>query len=410
MSDVQGVLQKDWHRDIRYPLIFPMAKGQKIACWFLGLMFGAMGVGMLFLGTRDQVEPVVAAFFDAMGVCLLFVPVYCVFYANRAQLTLDANTIEVRKAFSTRRLEVRDILGRRTIQTRSGSFPMIVPKSGRSWRVEVSTFGLDDRFKAWLNALPDLDAQDREATLAEVSRDTSLGSNPTERLAKLEKARQLGKALSVAAMALTFWGFAYPRPYGLVIGAAALLPWVAVVLLWAKPALFQLDGKAADVKPNLAVLLIMPPMMIAMRAVSDLTIVDLKRLFLWGAVMALPLVLAIGAAPRSGSVPGKGRAALMFLMLLFTATYSTGLLALTDALWDQAPPEVYPTAITGKDVSRGKSTTYYVHLAPWSRDIQENRIAVSRAFYEAVQKGDTTCVRLHPGKFGLRWMQLGGCG
>jgi hypothetical protein len=64
----------------------------------------------------------------------------------------------------------------------------------------------------------------------------------------------------------------------------------------------------------------------------------------------------------------------------------------------------------GKNVSRGKTTTYYLDLAPWSADITKDHVSVPRSFYEAVQRGDTVCVRVHPGKFGLRWMQVSGCG
>ncbi|AIF46320.1 hypothetical protein [Dyella japonica] len=409
MSDVQGVLGKDWHRDIRYPLVFTVTRGQKIACWLLGVLFGSMGVGVLFLTGQGRMERGGAFLTGAIGLCLLYVPIYCALYASRARVTLEANAIEVRKAFSRRRVETRDIRGRRMMQGRGGIYPVIVPKAGTALRLEGSIFGLDDRFKAWFNALPDLDGQERTETLAEVSRDASLGASPQERMAKLEKAKTLGKGLGAAATALAFWGFFYPQPYGLVIAAAALVPWVAVLLLWVRPSLFQLDGRPGDVKPNLAALVLMPPLMLAMRAIRDLTVVDLGHLFLWGAVLAAPLYLALLLAPQSGSTPMRGRVALRLLLVPFVVAYGVGLLALTDAMWDHARPEVVETTITGKDVSRGRSTTYYVHLAPWSTNIHEDRIAVTRAYYESAQKGDSVCIRLHPGKFNLRWMQLGGC-
>lgn len=403
MSETQGVLGRDWHRDIRYPLVYPVTRIQKIACWLLGALFGGLGACMFFLPSQGR------ALAGVIGLCLLYVPVYCVLYASRAQVTLESNAIDVRKAFTGRRMETKDIKGRRMGQGRGGIDPVIVPKAGMPLRLQGSVFGLDDRFKAWFNALPDLDAQERNETLAQVSLDASLGANPQERVEKLEKAQKLGKGLGVAATVLAFWGYVYPQPYGFVIAAAALLPWLAVALLWLKPALFQLDGRPGDVKPSLAALELMPPLMLAIRALRDLTVLDLTPLFLWGAALAVPLYLALLFAPRSSSASARGRVALCLLMLPFIGVYGVGLLALTDALWDHAPPQVVQTTITGKEMNRGKSTTYYVDLAPWSKDIHQDRMAVSRDYYEATQKGDPACIQLHPGKFSLRWIQIGRC-
>jgi hypothetical protein len=410
MSDTPGALVQDWQSEIRYPVVYRMTTGSQIAAWILGLFFGGCGVGLLALLSQRSFDPFGFAFLGGIALCLLAVPVYCVTYAMKGRLTLEAQAIEVRKAFTTRRLQRSEILGRRLTQGRSTSYPVIVPKTGAPLIIERSTFGLDDRFNAWFNALPDLDAQERAQTLAMVERDATLGGNAQERLATLEKAKQAAKVLNLLPMGLLFWSFVYPRPYAAIVACAALLPWVAVVLVWAKPGLFQLDGKKGDVRPNLAGLLIMPPLVLAMRALLDVTLIDLRQLFLWGFVLGLPLCVAILAAPKAASKTSAKPWALPLLMLPFMMAYGCGLLALTDAMWDSAKPEVFQTAITGKDVSRGKTTTYYLHLAPWSKTIDEDRIAVSRAYYEAVDTGDAVCVRLHPGKFGLRWMQVGGCG
>ena len=75
-----------------------------------------------------------------------------------------------------------------------------------------------------------------------------------------------------------------------------------------------------------------------------------------------------------------------------------------------APVQVFQTSITGKHVSHGRSTTYEVYLAPRGDMRGEDSVRVSRSyFFDAVKQGDTACVRLHPGRFGLRWTQLASC-
>lgn len=409
MSDMQGVLDKDWHRDIRYPLVYRVTMGQKIACALLGLMFGGMGVGLFFLLQNGRADGFGGAFLGMLAVGLLVVPVYAVAYAINARVTLEARAIEVRQAFGMRRLETKDILGRRLVTGRNVVYPVIVPKEGRTLRLTRSTFGLDDRFNAWFNALPDLDEQERASTLALVEQDVTLGSNAQERLAKLEKAKQTAKVLNFLPLVLLAWGYVYPRPYGAMVACAALMPWLAIVLAWTKPNLFQLDGKQGDVRPNLGGLLIMPPLVLAIRALFDVNVIDLKPLFLWGFALGLPLCLAVIMVPKSASSTTKKPWLLPLVMLPFMAAYGVGLLALGDTMWDNAPVQVFQTSITGKHESHGRSTTYEVYLAPWGDTAGESSIRVSRGYYAAVQRGDRVCVRLHPGRFGLRWMQLGSC-
>lgn len=409
MNDGQAVLGKDWHQDIRYPLAYPVTRGQKIACWLLGLMFGGMGGGMLFVATQSHKGATGGIVLIGVGLCLLCVPLYTLVYAGRARVTLEADAIEVQKAFTLRRLARSDIRGHRTLRTRTGRIVVLVPKSGGSVRIESSTFGLDDRFWAWLGSLPNLDDEERTATLEEVSRDASLGANPDERLAKLDQAKRLARVLNIAAMVVVYWGYIYPRPYGLVIAAAAALPWLGVILLWSRPGLFRLDGRPVDAKPNIALMVFVPPPVLVIRALFDLTIVDVWKWLPWGAALGIPLFVALAARPRGGASDGK-RTVATVLVLPFAIVYGIGLLALADALWDRAQPDGYPTIVLGKDVSHGKTTTYSLDLGSWRKDIDKNHVDVSRAFYESVQRGDKVCVYLHPGRFDLRWMQVGDCG
>lgn len=410
MSEVQGTLDKDWQRGTSFPLVYNVTTGWRIVMMVLAAFFAACGIGIGVMTTQRQLDMVGTLVLMAFVSIPLGMAVYSICYAFGARVTLERDAIEIRKPFGSRRLSRAQIRGRRFVQSRNTTaYKLIVPISGRVLMVDTSSFGLDDRFYAWFNALPDLDQAAQDETLAEVKNDPSLGNSPQERLDSLKKAQQLGRAIAFAPLLLLMWVMVMPRPYGLAVACAALLPWLGVALVWAKPGLFKFDGKQGDVRPNVSVLLMTPPMALALRAVLDVTVVDLGPLFLWGFVASLPLLVAVLLAPRAETVKGK-RWVLPLLLLPFTTAYGVGLLAIVDTTWDVAQPQIFQTTVTGKDVSRGKSTTYYLHLARWSQTIDKDRIAVPRAYYQAVGRGDTVCVRLHPGKFGVRWVQLGGCG
>jgi hypothetical protein len=74
-----------------------------------------------------------------------------------------------------------------------------------------------------------------------------------------------------------------------------------------------------------------------------------------------------------------------------------------------ASVQLFQTPITGKHVSHDRSTTYEVYLAPWGDMRGEDSVRVSRSYFDAVKQGDTACIRLHPGRFELRWTQLASC-
>src|SRR5215469_8239642 len=185
MTDTAGVLGQDWQRDIRYPVVYKVTTGWRIAMVVLALFFA--GCGALIGATTLQNHPdpsgvMVLALFSVIPFSLAL---YCVCYALTASLTLERDAIAVRRPFVSRRLSRAQIRGRRAVQGRNASYKQIVPVSGRPLTIDGSSLGLDDRFHAWFNALPDLDGEERAATLAEVRNDPSLGANAQERLANL---------------------------------------------------------------------------------------------------------------------------------------------------------------------------------------------------------------------------------
>jgi len=211
-------------------------------------------------------------------------------------------------------------------------------------------------------------------------------------------------------MLVMVWVAIYPRPYGMAIACAAIVPWLAIAMAWMNPGQIPLEEKKRyDTGPTLTFLLSTCPLALSVRAMLDVATVDVHQLILWGFVCGLPLWIAIATAPTARSPFAAKHWGLVLLLMLFTSAYGGGLLALTNAMWDNAKPETFKTVVVDKNVSRGKGTSYYLNLAPWNRTIDENRFLVSRAYYETVHKGDAICVRLYPGKFGLRWTEVGRC-
>jgi hypothetical protein len=68
-----------------------------------------------------------------------------------------------------------------------------------------------------------------------------------------------------------------------------------------------------------------------------------------------------------------------------------------NALLDDAAPEEFEAQITDKHISTGKSTTYYLTLAPWGPRTEAEDITVTQDFYEQASVGETIPLLLYPG-------------
>lgn len=98
----------------------------------------------------------------------------------RTRLILAPDSLAYRGALLSRRMAAADIRGRRrTPDTRHGV--ALEPRPGRGRRLQVSgDLQRDAAFEAWFARMPDLDAAESAASLAQVLDDRTLGATPRD--------------------------------------------------------------------------------------------------------------------------------------------------------------------------------------------------------------------------------------
>jgi hypothetical protein len=94
---------------------------------------------------------------------------------------------------------------------------------------------------------------------------------------------------------------------------------------------------------------------------------------------------------------------------MLSGSYGYGLVTSGDTLPDHGKPERYSVSIVGKHTVSGKSTTYYLDLAPWGPIADENKLSVSRRLYDAASIGELACVELRPGYLRAPWYRQVDC-
>lgn len=389
-----------------YPRIYRYSTVARVAIYACAALMGTGAGWLVYLGVHDAGQgPSIVLLWCGVGLGVLAGLMASSCAVSR--MTLSAGSIEVRGLFSSRELRRDAIIGRRLLPTRGKPIQVLVPRNGRALRLD-SGYPRDAVLDGWIDSLPDLDKQERDASEAQLAADRTYGASPQERLEHLANARKIAKVANGAALVICAWGYIFPRPYPLAIAALTLLPWVAVVLVaWSK-GLIRFDTTRNDVRPNVASLLLLPGAALALRALSDIHLIDVRQALELGFLAGLPLVAAVLLVHQRDDTP-RGWGLPVMLLALVALPYGAGVLSLGDVLLDHAAPRSFSTEVTGKYISRGKHPQPTLILAPWGPKTQGGEVTVARDFYAQTSVNSTVCATLHPGEAGLQWYAVQNC-
>lgn len=375
----------------------------------LYLLIGAVTAGMgLFLNwqvrparTTDhfsQMSEVLTIVLAGSGIALWLL-------ALRSRVVIDGARIEVRSAFRERSATLNEITGYRTASSRNGKYTYLELRDGGR-RIAISQgIATDDDYQAWLQQLPDLDQRDRAALLDKIEHSEELGATPEERLKALATAKTWG-IFSIVVAVVTALGLNL-GPAGLQLPCLVVLaatPLAALYLVRRSPLLYAMLKTKSDPRAEM-IFGLMAAMFGLLFRLRGFHLVSVQPLLLLIAVIALGYTgLAYLAMQKGNSTPG-GAVVVLFLAL----GYGFGLVDLTNTLPDRSTGQVYTTAVTGKHISSGRSTTYYLRVEPWGPYPNSNQFSVSPQEYRETGIGDQVCLGLHPGLLHAKWYEMVSC-
>ena len=222
------------------PRVYRLKRGWR---WFLvvgGLtfvLFGlfCMGWGLLEPGAREALGLVLG------GGCITGIGAGT-FISLREKLLFDGVTLHHRNVLRSRSLSREEILGRRG----HSSGLLVVPvKAGTRGLVVGFAFERDALLQAWLEGLPDLDAQDRQHILDATAASLGLAAGSLEARQRLTRARRLAgglRVLSVCAAGLIF----VPQLHVVALLGIGAVPLIAVLLALTGSGLYQSDPRPVD--------------------------------------------------------------------------------------------------------------------------------------------------------------------
>lgn len=324
-----------------------------------------------------------------------------------SKVVLRGSTLEIVELWRTRRIRREDVASRQTIHPPRGPAQLVLrfkDPARRAVKLPL-VFSLDTQFDAWLRPIPDADAMAAAALDAEIQSAPELGSTPEERLATFERARRYARYATFAAPALFLWSALYPRPYPLIIGLLAVLPWVYVGLMAKYPGVYQLNGTAGAGRPDLSGALIPVGALLALRAFIDVHTLDWRALTPWAVGIGALLAVSIVRVNRSGG--RKWGTALV--ILLVSGAYGYGAAMSANAVLDTSAPTTYRPSVLRKHVSGGRNRTYELLVDPWGARKSPEDVTVPAAVFNEARVGEPICIAVHGGALGSRWYHVSAC-
>lgn len=238
-----------------------------------------------------------------------------------------------------------------------------------------------------------------------IEEDQGLDATPEDSLAKLSSAKELNVALPglaiAAAIAFGWGGVRLHSPAAVVL---ALLPGVLIYLVHREPLLYAIFKPKRDPRTDLGTAFIICGLGLIL-GTRDVHFVEVPTLLVYAALVALLCCAGVfSLAHQNSELLGASVA-----MLFVAGLYGWGLAATADAVLDKSTPESYATTVQDKHESHGRSTSYYLDLAPWGPIQGLNDVSVSRTTYEGAFIGELVCLELRRGVLHVEWYQVVAC-
>ncbi|HET7108972.1 MAG TPA: hypothetical protein VFI38_19315 [Candidatus Acidoferrum sp.] len=392
----------------QFPRTYQSSLGYRLALISLGGLIATVSLlGVWYFGTGHESQTRQAALSMAL-LCFAFflLGAYLILAMLRTKLILTADSVELHDTFTAKHLLRSQIAGWRILPTQYISTLVLVPRDPHAKQIKFPLiFKLDEQFKAWLEPLTNLDAQDRAESVAHIDAQLDPGLTEDQREVILFNAYRFAKFLTWASWIAAAWGWFYPRPYSLVTLILAAIPLIAICLGLRAKGVYQFDGGRNDARPSLAIPVILPGLALAIRALYDLSFLHWQQLLSPIFVVTLAMAaLLVAADPKTGNQRWTYLATL-FLSL----AYAGGVTAMADSLLDHSIPRGFQAEVLQKRISSDRSTTWYLRLAPWGPQNQPDEVSVSSSLYSSVEPGQLVCVYLHPGALKISWYEVARC-
>lgn len=331
-----------------------------------------------------------------IGLALGLLGFYALVWAQRYRLTLSGHGITYHNGMWARSRRSSEFRAFRRIPGQGVPTIRLLPHLDRRPLTFPIATRPDEYLDAWLAQFEDADAAEAETSAAELLDEPALGATRQERHARLTRASRLGNGIGITSVALTFLGFWWPHRALVVV--LLVFPWATLTLARALGPAVCLVGHRNSARADFSPALLLPGFGLAARAAMDVQVLRWSEVLSPLAVAAVGTLVLLFVSWPSLGVRRVGAVALMLLPHTF------GAVLWGNASLDRGPAWEVPTNVLDKRVHRERNVGYSLFVDPQGAADFDGKLSVRAAAFHRVQVGAPLCLRLHPGAFGIRWV------
>lgn len=386
--------------EIPIPSTYRIAKGWEIFIWIvLPVFMVAFALAGFTPFLADQFDLTLALILVPMSVAIVTLCALGLLETYRSKLIIEKDRIVNVLTFDTRTLAFDDIKGFRI----GKNYLHFIPKNEKDKKLKISVYiGRYAELLNWASRrFPDLDAEGPEEE-QEILNNEELGRTWEEREEKLKRAKKISKFLNIAAWVVGISTFFYPRYYQAQVLLCSLIPILGILLYRNSKGLIRLNEKENSYLPGVAIAIMVPSCILALRAMLDYSVLDYSNFWLPASFVVIVLAFLIfTGSPQKLNLKKADTLGLIFVFVLLAGFYPYGFVVATNAAFDESEPVYYKARILGKSVSKGKTTTYYFELSEWGPQKEVEEVSVSSDIYNTKEVGDSAVIYFNNGVYKL---------
>ncbi|MCA6376348.1 MAG: hypothetical protein IM627_11365 [Cytophagales bacterium] len=384
---------------------FRTAKGWRIFIYiFSPLLIGLFSIGGFMVLNSDSSNLTVNLILIpiSLGGTIMFT--YGLIETIVGKLIVEKDSVSIKSSFGTRTLYFQEIKGFRIGE----NYIQVVSNTKSKKSIKLALYiEKSDQLADWLaNNFVELDSHEAKQEELQILTNHEFGINAHTREHKLSEARKVAKYINIIGGLTCAWLWFYPRPYPFSLSVGMIIPALAFISLYVYRGLIRFDEKKNSAHPSIIYGFALPSAGLLIRAVMDYEILEFKSLWIAISFSTITLTLLFIIGTKEIKFKKFIDYFTAFALAAIVLCYSFGTYVISNCLFDKSEPEIFKSEVTDKEISSGKSTSYYLKLQPWGPRTEIERVSVTQDEYEATDKGDTVDIYLRQGLLKTPWFYV----
>ncbi|PQJ77690.1 hypothetical protein [Polaribacter porphyrae] len=377
-----------------------------VICALILLFFS---VAILFLSNNDAKSSINIYYFT-IPFSIIFLPLSILGIRDVliSKVIIAENSITSITAISSRKLRIEEIQGFK----RGRNYIHVHPKKRVfKKKLKFSIFFKNvDEILVWLSKNSnDLDAIEEENEIDDFYRNSEYGFSNAEKEGKLKSAKKVAKIINITSVLITISTIFFKEYKMISAWVLIAIPIIIICIVFYFKGLIKFADKEEDevtIYPSIFWGFSAPIFLVFLIILLGIDIYEFKNLWIPLTLVSISIFILCILASKAYIIKTKKAYGKLTYLLLISFAYGHLLIVFFNVNLDNEAYVSYKTLVLEKDMSKGKTTSYYLNLTiPELNKINE-RFNVSSSVFDNVKVNDSVFFLLKEGYFNIPYYNI----